>query len=627
MAKRRVILWVGLGFTLSVCLLLTRDCIDLFWRGPSPRQYPRLMTIRAKFPQTRRVNRAALGPNGRTQFILATPPPQRELWNGPDGQGWRRPPGAPPPKPRIYASESEGDGFRQIPGTEGARDFSVSSKGYSVAFIAPDSTGREYLWLTALDPHAPLIRRIPVSSEWAQMPIWLNDDALAVVSNEGPSLILIPKLPSEAPRTVPIKAKPGISLLRLSASVPDRPEVLCDVSIVSGLADKEGFADLDLRTGQIKVLTEDGGSPHCIAGGRIVFARGEKLCVVRYDAGRRALAGSPTPLRCELETREPSGHAIFEIATDGTLSQSASGGPAWADRGIVRRGNERGYIGSSEFRGAFEGTLVANPSGTASAVEIVNSEGCREIWTYRDVKPFGRRLVSVLGESVGSPVWSPDGNLIAYARLTRSEAGGLYVTAVDGSLEPRQLARNDADKVLFPSSWSRDGRTILCTLRDERGDHVMGVSVEGQSQDVRTLFAGSDARFSIDGRFVAFVQERSGLHQVLVQPWGAQGPTGALIQVSANGGQAPRWGSDGSLYYSSRDRTIIRNRALANNSPGDSSRTVWDLDEISAVDDLYDVLPDGRVLLVCRGGREGASDVLTLVPRFVQQISELTQAR
>jgi hypothetical protein len=55
-------------------------------------------------------------------------------------------------------------------------------------------------------------------------------------------------------------------------------------------------------------------------------------------------------------------------------------------------------------------------------------------------------------------------------------------------------------------------------------------------------------------------------------------------------------------------------------SPPDTS---WDLNDIDCVEDLCDILPDSRIVIVRRGGSEGERKILTIYPRFVQQLGKL----
>ncbi len=636
MTKRRVASWGCLVLVAAVVMVFVRDCVDLFWQGPTPRIPPRLATTRIELPEALTVHEARLGPDGLSQFILATPPPRREWWHGQDTWGWRRDPKALPPQALLYIRANQNSELRAIPGTEGARHFSISPDGHWIAFVAPnpDDAGRDYLWIMAGDGRSAPGARLPWSASWGHMPIWLNEEALGVSQDRGAQVLVIPRRAGEAPRVIRVEIPRGVARLcslEVSSPVPGRSIVLCDVCYMDGPLERAGIGALDPKDGRLTILNNDGGNPRCLPDGRILFARENRLFITRAASAPPALRGAPVPLSCELEAQSPTGHASFELAKDGTLSQVTDGERTWADRGVVRRGSERGYIGSSDFRAAFDRSPVASPDGSTFATEILNADGDREIWVYREIQPYERRLISVPGDAVGAPVWSPDGSQVAYARFALAPQGGIYVVATGGSTPPSHLAANNSGRILIPTSWSPDGTTILCTIRTGEGSRVAVVRAAGGLQEPRVLLVGDtsrDARFSCDGRLVAFEAGESESCGVYVSSWKGTGEERSPLRVSSGGCRAPRWGRDGSLYYISPDRRIMHARIGEHDRTNEPTPSVaWDMNAIGAVDDLYDILPDARLLVVVRGTREGRNDYLTKIPRFVQQLPDLATNR
>jgi Tol biopolymer transport system component len=72
---------------------------------------------------------------------------------------------------------------------------------------------------------------------------------------------------------------------------------------------------------------------------------------------------------------------------------------------------------------------------------------------------------------------------------------------------------------------------------------------------LQTPFAEQQARFSPDGRWIAYVSDESGTPEVYVQSFP---PSGGKWKVSTNGGFTPRWRRDGKeLLYLAPDRKIM----------------------------------------------------------------------
>jgi dipeptidyl aminopeptidase/acylaminoacyl peptidase len=113
-------------------------------------------------------------------------------------------------------------------------------------------------------------------------------------------------------------------------------------------------------------------------------------------------------------------------------------------------------------------------------------------------------------------------------------------------------------------------------------------------------------RFSPDGRYIAYVSGEPGREEVYVQP--VPPATGGRVQVSANGGAAPRWsGTNRELFFVAARRGTASAALMAvDMQPGDAGRPapgpprkLFDVD--SSFGNLrFDVHADGQRFLVTR---------------------------
>src|SRR5207247_9038241 len=108
------------------------------------------------------------------------------------------------------------------------------------------------------------------------------------------------------------------------------------------------------------------------------------------------------------------------------------------------------------------------------------------------------------------------------------------------------------------TKWSSDGQRILYTLggRTTRND-IWWMSLADRKPHLYlgTPFIEGAARFSPDGKWVAYHSNETGENEVYVAPFP---PTGAKWQVSANFGAAPRWRADGKeLFYITRGSKMV----------------------------------------------------------------------
>ncbi len=97
-----------------------------------------------------------------------------------------------------------------------------------------------------------------------------------------------------------------------------------------------------------------------------------------------------------------------------------------------------------------------------------------------------------------------------------------------------------------PSGWSRDGRFLLVDrLTSSSSWDVVAYPLEGDRKPVpvaATAFTERQARFSPDGKWIAYTSNESGRNEVYLQAF----PGAAdRAQVSTGGGAQPSWRGDG----------------------------------------------------------------------------------
>jgi protease II len=109
--------------------------------------------------------------------------------------------------------------------------------------------------------------------------------------------------------------------------------------------------------------------------------------------------------------------------------------------------------------------------------------------------------------------------------------------------------------VKAPTDWSSDGNFIIYREINAKGKFDLWIlPLEGDKTPKPFLqddFDKGGAKFSPDGKWVAYHSDESGPYQVYVQPF--PGP-GGKYQVSSSAGSNPRWRRDGKeLFYLTPD--------------------------------------------------------------------------
>ncbi len=125
-----------------------------------------------------------------------------------------------------------------------------------------------------------------------------------------------------------------------------------------------------------------------------------------------------------------------------------------------------------------------------------------------------------------------------------------------------------------------------------------------------TRFVETQARVSPDGKWVAYVTDRSGAGQVVVQPF--PGP-GGQVQVSVSGGAEPVWARDGKTIFYRDGRYVIAASVSTTGGFSVTGRTELFADRYvfaQAPHADYDVSPDGTRLLMIRSEQTPDYDVV-----------------
>src|SRR5713226_1236726 len=158
------------------------------------------------------------------------------------------------------------------------------------------------------------------------------------------------------------------------------------------------------------------------------------------------------------------------------------------------------------------------------------------------------------------PIWSPNGNQIAFGRVSGCFcAFSVVVINADGSGE-KVLTDNG-----FPGAWSPDGKRIA--FSGPGGVFVMNRDGTGVTQ--LTSFNGEGpADWSQDGKQILLVSRRSGTNQLYVMNADGTGVTRLTNGPANNEGDHASWSPDGKRIVFASDRDGGRLQIFVMNADG-----------------------------------------------------------
>jgi Tol biopolymer transport system component len=465
-------------------------------------------------------------------------------------------------------------------GTLNARWPRVSPDGRQLAFLASDSTGTR-IWIRPLDA----FDAYPLSgAESPGRPFWSPDGKslgyfaggklrrIAVAG--GPSIpiaetpgsdgswgkdfILFDGSAADSIRMIPASGgavKPASRIDRAAGETGAAwPCFLPDGRHFLYLAITLGGSG-NIRIGEVgslqsRSLGRTDGRIEFAPPGYLIFPLEGTLMAQRFDMGRLVTVGEPVPVGERLTLGTTSGE--FSVSRTGMLVYRAgSEGKSqllWLDRtGKV--------IDASCPPGAYS-NLSLEPDGKRAAVDILVASTRSDLW----LRDFPRGVLSRLTFS-GTAFWptcAPDGDRIAYTSNVLGAEYRVYIMSLSARDHLDSLAHL-AGTQEGPTSWSRDGHWLLVDrLTGTKSWDVIAYPMGGGGAPVTvaaTTFAEREARFSPDGKWVAYASNESGRNEIYVQSFPA---ATSRAQVSTDGGLQPGWRGDGrELYYVAPDQSVM----------------------------------------------------------------------
>ena len=256
-------------------------------------------------------------------------------------------------------------------------------------------------------------------------------------------------------------------------------------------------------------------------------------------------------------------------------------------------------------------------------VFIAGDSDSHDVWIFDLAQGTRVRVTQGIGDN-RFPAWSPTKTEVAFTSY-RAGNQNIFLRQADGTGQERMLTQNPGIEVL--SDWSSE-RKILLYYRfapnTQRDLWFLQNSEEGELESrplIETPFNEREATLSPDGRWLAYVSDKTGQDQVYVRPY----PDGQEAPVSRKGGAQPRWSRTGrELHYVEHDTLF------AVNTEGETSFSVGSATPLFADSGLvqpfpgtrmYDVGVDGRRFLVVTPVEDtrGSPPVIRVVQNWYEE--------
>ena len=372
-----------------------------------------------------------------------------------------------------------------------------------------------------------------------------------------------------------------------------------------------------LPGGERTDLIEGGLWPVYLPSGHLLYVQGGTLMAVPFDPAQLRLAAAPVPAVEGILQSGQSGVAYYSVADDGSLAyipghvRGANSTFVWVDR----QGTKQPLAAPPH---AYRNPRIS-PDGRRVAMGIDELGG--QVWIY-DLSRGALTRLTFEGSGSGNPLWSPDGSRLAFSS---GAPGSLFVQPADGSSKAERLTTNEYRQI--PNSWSPDGQFLIFheTNPTTSADIMVLRLADHQTQPfLQTPATQSAARFSPDGRWLAYTSFESGRAEIYVQPF--PGP-GGKWQISTEGGTEPVWNPNGrELFYRQGERMmavdIVTQPAFSAGRP----KLLFEGPYLLSAGNLpaYDVSRDGqRFLMVEESRQEQPPTQINVVLNWFEELKRL----
>jgi Tol biopolymer transport system component/aminoglycoside phosphotransferase (APT) family kinase protein len=565
--------WLLRAAAAAALLLSTGVGIGLWWarRNVQPSAdptYQSTLLIAENLNNRAPSQRFALSPDGRRLAFVAMV-----------GRGGR---------PSLWIRELNGLSARELEGTEAATGPFWSPDSRIVAFF----TGRELKKIDADGGGPPM--KIANADELrgvgggilGQSGTWSRDNV--IVFTNGATLARVPARGGAVETLTTLDASAKETQHGFPFFLPDGSHFL--YVAFSNFDPVATYAASIEEPGRVRVMDEGGNVQY--ASGALLFPRENALMAQAFDPSRRELSGEALVIS---DTLLPNltGHrgGAFSVSQSGALvyepiEPTATGGSVrlvWS----TRSGTQIPIVSEP----AVYRDLSLAPDGTRAVISPFNMRVQTDIWLLDLARGVPTRF-TFDGNSYAA-VWSPDSRSLIY-NIRRNSGVDLFRKEAAGGGDSQVVFSDDSAK--NPTSWSRDGRSLLY----EAANDIWSLRLDGSnraSKIVGTPFSERWPQFSPDGRWIAYSSDESGRREIYVTTAAGIG----RWQISNAGGNYPRWSRNSpEIFFHSPDNKIVAAR-IELHTDRIAVMSLTPLFEARAPDGFqryfYDVAADGRFLL------------------------------
>lgn len=500
-----------------------------------------------------------------------------------------------------------------VPGSEGAYQPFFSPDGHGIGFVTED-------------------RQLKIISRIGDPPLTIVDEGLyrfgATWADDGhvyfstaTGLVRIPATGGSVPEAVAVVDSDSRDVIGHAwpDTFPNGKGAL--FTIVRNHFANE-IAVVDFSTGQYRVLVE-GVLGRYAESGHLIYVREDgDVMAAQFDQDRLELRG-PGVL---LKDRVPKSITPdFAVSRSGRLVYATRPRLTLEVVWVERDGTWAPVDAENPMQGIRYAVL--SPDDTKLAVTTYDRPPSDDghLWIKQLPRGPYSRFTFEGGVNM-RPSWSPDGRSVIFIS-DRGDNRDVWMKRADGT-RPAELLLDDT-VTIDEAFYSSNGEWLVHRRGMEDGERdIFAIRLNTDTAATPLLTSTFDEvapALSSDGRFLAYVSNRTGQPNVYVRPFPE---ADAEMQVSANGGREPVWARNGSeLFYRNGAQEMVAVPVL----PGSEfvtgpeqvlfPATAYRTDFYHAA---YDVSADGKRFVMIRNSDSGSLDEeLIVVENWFEELKQL----
>jgi serine/threonine protein kinase len=505
---------------------------------------------------------------------------------------------------------------RLLPGTEDATAAMWSPDSRTVAFVASHTLKRIEI------AGGPPVKVADVpSADRFDSGTWSADgiillacscglERVAVASGEVTRLRAVDKAANEKAYSSPQFLPDGDRFLYFVASDDAKVQGV----YVSSLSRPDQRTLLLNTAAKAMYVPRSGG-----AGGHLLWITDQTLQARPFNADSLTFDGGPTAIAeglsfSDLSTQMYSlERAAFWASATGLLVYAPAVVPSYAKLPVSWVDRNGRIVGDAVPEGPYNAIAISPDQHQLALTRRGiprSAEPNGDLWLW-NVERETMTRATFHPATEENPVWSPDGQQIAFSANRDGTYYQVYRRSASGTGDDERLTNVSAHT--DPLAWSPDGRFVVYRQMNRgTGWDLMALPLDRRREPIvllQTPESDSDARFSADGRFLLYHSRLNGRTiEVYLQALRGDaniGLVGERLQVSNNGGAAPLWRRDGrEVYYHSLDGKIMAvNVQLAPAPRVERPRELFQANMVANRLHAWDVTADGQRFLMVLNAR------------------------